>query len=185
MELETALKEMEKYYNRIQKCSSTTGRKNNGEKMLLIMEEVTEIRTYWEYNAHGTTWEKRFIKLSHKIEIVSKPEAKYDASAGLYLVGSTYFDPFTDNKYYWIKIGQASSFEQRIKQYATHNPMLWKADFYKIENKQVRDFVEMECHCKLKKICIDIADNTKEWFRVDKKDYLEICTQGFKWFGLD
>lgn len=182
--LEYALSEMDRYYEQMQGCTSTAGRKYNAQHMLDIMEEVTEVRTYWEYNEAATRWEKRFTKVSHKIEISSKPEAKPDESAGLYLVGNTYFDPFTDDKYFWIKTGQASDFEKRMKQYATHNPMLWKADFITIADKYERDFAEAKCHAALKAISIGVADNTKEWFRVSREDYLKICSEGFKWFGL-
>ena len=40
---------------------------------------------------------------------------------GLYLVGSCNFNPLTDEKYYWIKVGVAKTFKKRIFTYHTIN----------------------------------------------------------------
>ena len=40
---------------------------------------------------------------------------------GLYLLGQTAFDPYTNKKYYLIKVGMAKNIYDRLKQYCTYN----------------------------------------------------------------
>lgn len=183
MTLEEALTMMDRYYTQMQNCSSTSGRKYNGEHMLDLMETVEEVKTYWQFNGYTGKWEERFSKRrTIKISPVEKAPATCGHERGLYLVGNTTFNPFTNEKFYRIKVGQASDFTKRMKNYATHNPCLWKADF-----KIVDDFIssyEEECHRQLTKVSFGIVEGTKEWFEVDRDTYLEICTKGFDFFDF-
>jgi len=98
---------------------------------------------------------------------------------GVYLVGSTYFNPYTHEEIYFIKVGKSNDINKRMKNYATHNPMLWKADYRVTEYSSS---LESFCQFELSKIALQVADNTDEWFEVKREDYLNICEQGFKWF---
>lgn len=101
---------------------------------------------------------------------------------GLYLIGSTYFDPEDENKkYYWIKVGMSSNLKQRLKGYSTENPMYWLADTL-ICDSDIVTKMEYECHIALSDIAYGMAKNTNEWFLVTKEQYLTICKQGFHYF---
>lgn len=105
-----------------------------------------------------------------------------EPECGLYLIGSTYFDPLDeDKKYYWIKVGMSTNLTKRVKGYATENPMYWLADTLHCGFDIVGD-MEHACHIALSDIAYGIAKNTDEWFLVTKEQYFEICSKGFKYF---
>lgn len=98
----------------------------------------------------------------------------------LYLVGNTNFNPFTKEEFYWIKVGKTTDLYKRMKSYATHNPMLWKAD-YKIVFNEYLNANEQICHFILKEYGTQDT-NSQEWYQVSREVYLEICTKGFSFF---
>ena len=101
---------------------------------------------------------------------------------GLYLVGSCNFNPLTDEKYYWIKVGTAKAFKKRMASYRTHNPMLWKNSYFFCEDETQRYYLESQCHEILNKKAIGSLSETSEWYEVDKDTYLDICNKGFIFF---
>lgn len=100
---------------------------------------------------------------------------------GLYLIGSTYFDPITHAEYYWIKVGMSLCLTKRLQSYATENPMYWLADTLTVGDDVVRP-MERDCHVMLSDVAIARAKDTKEWFMVDRETYFEICSKGFNYF---
>lgn len=102
--------------------------------------------------------------------------------AGLYLVGSCNFNPITDEKYYWIKVGVAKSFKKRMSSYRTHNPMLWKNSYFFCEDDTQRYYLESQCHEILNEKAIGSLSEASEWYEVDKDTYLDICNKGFIFF---
>lgn len=103
---------------------------------------------------------------------------------GLYLVGTCVFNPTNeDEKYYWIKVGKASCFGSRMRNYNTHNPMLWKGSFLPCEDKKFCHYLEKIFQDVLRVEAIGKHDSrTSEWFRVSKEVYLKICNNGFNFF---
>ena len=74
---------------------------------------------------------------------------------GLYLVGTCVFNPTKEEeKYYWIKVGQASKFNQRMR----------------------------ACFTILETEAIGSLSVSSEWFEVSKETYLKICNEGFNFF---
>lgn len=102
--------------------------------------------------------------------------------AGLYLVGSCNFNPLTDEKYYWIKVGTAKAFKKRMASYRTHNPMLWKNSYFFCEDETQRYYLESKCHEILYEEAIGSLSEASEWYEVDKDTYLDICNKGFTFF---
>jgi len=101
---------------------------------------------------------------------------------GLYLVGSCNFNPLTDEKYYWIKVGVAKTFKRRMASYRTHNPMLWKNSYFFCEDETQRYYLESQCHEILNLKAVGSLSEASEWYEVDKDTYLNICNKGFAFF---
>jgi len=104
-----------------------------------------------------------------------------DEDCGLYLVGSTHFDPHTMMQYYWIKVGMSTNLKKRIKSYHTENPMVFVADTMICDISDV-GAMENDCHIALSDVAYGIAEDTIEWFIVSRETYLEICREGFRYF---
>lgn len=102
-------------------------------------------------------------------------DIKYPREGGLYLIGQTFFNPITDEKYYWIKVGEASDLKRRRREYNTTTAMIWDIGYY-----TGNDLTESGCHEKLKEICLH--RHADEWFSIPREDYLKICEIGFDWF---
>ena len=106
-----------------------------------------------------------------------------ELDGGLYLVGTCIFNPVNEEeKYYWIKVGQTEHFGKRLKQYNTHNPMLWKGDFFICSSKRTRDSLENHCHYILNQEAVGSMSICSEWYEVPKEIYLKICEEGFSFF---
>ena len=104
----------------------------------------------------------------------------YDAPTykGLYLIGGTRFNPFTDEKIYLLKVGKCSnSLDRRMKDYNTHNPLMWRIDFRRTP------CLETEYQKKLEKIALAKVNHAHEWYVVSREIYLEVCEKGFEFFG--
>ena len=109
------------------------------------------------------------------------PKVEIPETCGLYLVGSTHFDPILEITYYWIKVGMSVNLVKRLNSYRTENPMIFIADVYEDSPDLVRDN-EFLCHVKLSDVAKAQAQGTNEWFLVDRETYLEICEKGFNYF---
>lgn len=109
------------------------------------------------------------------------PKVEVPETCGLYLVGSTHFDPILEITYYWIKVGMSTNLVKRLNSYRTENPMIFVADTWEEDRETVFD-AEFVCHVKLSDVAIAQAQGTNEWFLVDRDTYLNICKQGFKYF---
>lgn len=118
-------------------------------------------------------------KLPRFSDEYTRPEMP--SKCGLYLIGSTYFNPITGENYYYIKIGRSNDLQKRIKQYSTYNPMLWIADVKTMSEKQSKA-AEAYYHILLSEICYAKAPNCDEWYLIDRDNYLDICANGFGWF---
>lgn len=101
--------------------------------------------------------------------------------SGLYLIGTTTFNPFTDEKYYWVKVGVSTNLKNRIRQYNTSNPAVFVIDTELMDRNEIYG-AEKYCQCWLIKNAVAKAKESEEWFLVNRKTYLEINEKGFKFF---
>ena len=134
---------------------------------------------------HCKEWAEEYIldPIKKTIEKYFGPkrEANYPENGGLYLLGNTAFNPYTEEKEFWVKVGQTVDFKKRMRSYVSHNPTIWQIDFLSC-SKEWLNVLEEGCHSYLLADSSDIKKGTKEWFKVDKETYLEICSQGFNYF---
>lgn len=154
-----------------------------------ILKEIWEhypnerfIRDRFQKKIYNITIEKDKITISTE-EIPPKEVPKESHISALYLVGNTNFNPFTKEEFYWIKVGKTTDLKKRMKSYATHNPMLWRADYIEVPSTQL-DFSEQICHHILNKYGTR-DKNSNEWFEVPREIYLAICAKGFSFFEDD
>lgn len=103
-------------------------------------------------------------------------------SEGLYLVGSTNFNPFTHEEIYLVKVGKSYNLQRRMKDYLTTNPGMFHIDFCTIPRSMVGKS-EWQCHAILYAVCKGKVEKSEEWVRVSREVYLEICEKGFKYFS--
>ena len=186
VELKILLEIMDTRYKEMQRCCSSSSRKYREGIMLSLIQENPELGKYWGYDGSQRLICERFYR--KKSCSSEKPEFEWETPfnhCGLYLVGTTTFNPFTKETFYWIKVGKTLTLNDRIKQYKTHNPAIWVSDFFQMETSdylEKADRLEKSCHSFLKMFSIEKARNTKEWFRVSEADYLNICAKGFNIF---
>ncbi len=100
---------------------------------------------------------------------------------GIYLIGSTFFNPITKEEFYWVKVGQSIKISERIKGYKTENPMVWEIEFCYLPLLWVNT-AETLCHEILAEKCSEVVGS--EWFAVSRETYLEICEKKFNWFDF-
>ena len=98
--------------------------------------------------------------------------------SGVYLIGNTTFNPITKEERYWVKVGKATTLNQRINQYLTHAPDIYFIDWRPTRKDLLTDY-ENRYHSQLE---LQATYNRTEWFKVDKKTYFEICEKGFQYF---
>ena len=108
-------------------------------------------------------------------DLFEKNNVNYPKCEGLYLIGQTFFNPITDEKFYWVKVGSAMNLHRRRKDYVTPTAMVWDIGYY-LEN----DLTERDCHEILERICLH--RHADEWFSLSREDYMAICEKGFEWF---
>ena len=98
--------------------------------------------------------------------------------SGLYLVGNTGFNPYTNEQLFMVKVGYTGRWlAERMNDYRTTNPLLFNIDY--LTDGSIS---EMACHKKLLHNCIALKEKSLEWFLVSREVYLDICAKGFKWF---
>ncbi len=155
-----------------------------GKRFLNYYNKWDIVKENYDYNENEKEWINRIIKKGDKRNIYTfnfeNGTHKICKKYALYLVGSTFFNPHTKEEFYWIKVGKSTDLEQRMKGYATHNPMLWKQSFYYCEDKVEMDRREHYCHKILEKVALD---NKTEWFQVSRETYLEICDTEWNFFN--
>lgn len=165
------------YYNLLQ----TSGSRYSFENLYNLYACNPCVTEFYEYHAHAWIRKDRFSRKITNESLKTFENPVPPNKSGLYLTGSTFFNPITDEKFYWIKVGKSTCLSKRIKAYSTYNPMLWKNSFIEVDNKKL-DCAEFHCHSILNNIKIRIAENSTEWFEVSREDYLEICKKGFSYF---
>ena len=120
---------------------------------------------------------------------------------GLYLVGNTIFNPVTNEQFFMVKIGMSTNIYNRMKTYATSNPMMFHIGYkivdcdslnlnsypsYKrkaIQSRHIKEFEE-QYHKAMEACKFCHFEYAQEWFIVDQKTYLEICEKKFDFFNI-
>lgn len=191
MELRTALALIQKSYDSMLSCFSTSGRKYNGEKILEIMGQVPETKEYWYYNPNAQLWQNRFGKydlpspLAREVRIergiVYDPTInRHDAPTeeGLYFIGEVYANPYTEVLQYWVKIGKGENVNRRLGDYRTYTPCAYPIDY------QVGG-IEKETmyHHLLAAYALGRSESSREWFMVDRETYFAMSEKGFGFFN--
>jgi hypothetical protein len=119
--------------------------------------------------------------------------------AGLYLVGNVVLNPATGEVFYLVKIGMSANLYDRMRTYASSNPMMFHIDYKIIEDDA--DFskvsaykrttlrgrkikpIEEQYHKAMEELSFTHFEYAKEWFIVSKEIYFEICAKKFDFFA--
>jgi len=150
------------------------------EKGILSINARVAIKKYYTFiegQGYIRTKESNFIDRSDRDKF-EKNNIEYPKTCGLYMIGQTFVNPITNEKFYWIKVGEAQNLARRRHDYNSMTAMIWDIGYYTKD-----DLTESECHDKLKDIALH--RHADEWFSVSRENYLKICEQGFEWFKED
>ena len=105
---------------------------------------------------------------------------RYCRLPAFYLLGTVTYNPFTDEKFYWVKIGQTGNLANRMNSYCSNNPAAFIIDIMEAdEDKKERCDYERELQLGLSKMAIAKNKDADEWFLVSRETYLEICKKKF------
>lgn len=169
-----------KFHKDVNEISQITGYAVSTVKNYVRKYQELE-RFYDDYFNFDTPNKTRIVRTPLNTFDDGYPTPHVPEECGLYLVGSTYINPFSKQTYYWIKVGMSTNLVKRLRSYRTENPMVWIADTMAVDKEDVYS-MERECHIILSDVAYGIARNTDEWFIVDEKTYFEICDKGFRYF---
>lgn len=138
-----------------------------------------DLQKEFEHCPDEVAYANRFKRRDRNIIHSLSDGINYDTpnEPGLYFLGETHFNPITHEEFYCVKIGRASNLRRRLKEYDTHNPMLWRID-YSVDNEEMEHYY----HHRLYDVAIATCNHNKEWFFVDRQTYLEMCEKGFSYF---
>ena len=103
--------EIEKCYERIFTCSTTAGRKNNYDKIVILLNDYPEMTKYWKLESQATQYVNRVKKITTPPKVDKK------------LNGISIFEKRTELAYIvelveegMIKVGKTNNFTARAKQ---------------------------------------------------------------------
>ena len=177
------LEEMEYRVNKIQNASSSGMARYHANKAEELYNRYTIIKKNYNYNPLAHYWKDVFT-LKEITEIPCEDEhekRQYMQSEehfqGLYWVGCVGFDPIKKLPIPNGKIGLASDVSKRMKNYCTHNPMVWHNDCSLKVEGDYATLCEMErtAHKFLEKVATRLCPNTAEWYEFSETIYLALC----------
>lgn len=194
MELYEALDRIEEYYNRMKWCGSSQGRKYNADKILFIMSDCPAVTDYWYYNPKQFGIMNRFGRIEPKQNAQTKiaiinhvvydptyQERNAPTEEGVYFIGNTAFNPYTDEKQYWVKVGMTGSdIKERLRRYDTYSPSIHHIDYLPCKDVRAR---ESKFHSLLYRVSLGSCERNTEWWMVDENTYLKMCALGFEYFN--
>ena len=137
-------------------------------KLLRILLDIQQEENYENYLSGN-----KIDKAEEQGLFSDKFNQNYERCAGLYMLGQTTFNPITNEKRYWIKVGLTTNPHQRIRSYLTHSADVYFIDWFSTKNYEQH---EASCHNQLSKISLF---SRTEWFKVSEKIYFELCEKGF------
>lgn len=195
-ELKKILNTLDEEYSIICKCSTSSTRARHAAIMYDILQANPETKEYWSYDCTKVWYTKQFTKINKaKIDVNPYyPEFKIDDNGiikddginlpipsicGIYLIGTTGYNPKLKKPYFSVKIGKSDWMPDRLNHYYMYSPYMFRIDY-----KQCYDNYEQEHYYqkKLAKIACGRHSRSKEWYLVDEDTYLEISAKGFKFF---
>lgn len=193
MKLNEALNEIERYMTQMKFCTSSSGRRYNEKCILSIMRECPATLRYWNYDGNIYGIEERFSRVKIKneeestIEIINGrvsdstiTERNAPKEAGLYFIGNCAFNPHTNEKQFWVKIGKTdSTIKKRIRTYDTYCPSIYHIDYLPCNNPSEEEKIYHEI---LRKNSLAQSATSEEWWLVNEENYLRFCKNGFKDF---
>lgn len=105
------------------------------------------------------------------LPVMSMPCADYsslpDNYIGLYFIGMIGANP-DGKQYFLVKVGSSTDVKNRIRQYATYNPMIFVGGI-------VPSRGETNCHNYIAARAEALAQHAQEWFYVSEETYYELC----------
>lgn len=172
------------YYVSGNQCDKISRRQKAIALMLAIYNNYPAISEKYVAQVDKPYYKDKFIPRSCYLPRM-EDGINYDApkAPGLYMISQLSFSKENPNiKYYWVKIGLSSNLFQRMREYNTHCPMLWRIDYKVYSNNKDLENKEHYYHLKLRELATAQAANAEEWFLVDEKTYNELCNKGFSYF---
>ena len=186
------LEKIKFYYDIMKNAGNSYDRADSGYKIIAIMREEPKVEEYWEYRPKEHFWIDRFVKIKeyNGVAIINDIPTFVDentnlknvpSDSGLYFISQVHFNPITNEKYYWVKIGLSKNIHSRFASYKTCCPMLYKIDFL-----LCNDYVKRESlyHRELEHFALSRNQNNAEWWQVDEDTYLTMCKKGFDYFNI-
>ena len=154
------------------------------DAMVILYNTLPEISEIYEHISDTGPYKERFQRRDRVVTQAFDDGINYTApkAPGLYFIGETHFNPITDEKFYWVKIGMSANLARRLKDYNTSNPMMWRIDYLTEQDTIDLDKAEEAYHGILYEKAIATCNHNKEWFMVDRETYLAMCEQGFAYF---
>ena len=184
------MKDLDHLYEMLVDASTST-RPSIGQEMVAIIVLHPPVQKYWAYNPDKHFWKDRFVKIAEYI-VCEMPTAEVaifedratnlrlaPAVSGLYFIANTAFNPHTEEKYYWVKIGLSKNIYNRMTQYRTCNPSAYAIGFLECSDY---DYQEKKYQGYLRNVATYRNQNNDEWWMVDEQTYLAMCEKGFDFF---
>ena len=138
------------------------------------------LKTLEEERQSASMWQNNFIQeYQHAMSPMFLDKiVNTEMGGGLYLLGQTAFNPHTNQKYYWVKVGTTNNAKSRFSHYRTDTPTMYFIDW--VSHKEEAHPEEWYHHV-LDAICL--RRHRFEWFQVTEEVYLKICEKGFVHFN--
>ena len=137
----------------------------------LLSNARRALEVYYDYDETGVHRVSEPSANWWGLPVMTMPCADYsnipDNYSGLYFIGMIGINP-DGRKYYLVKVGSSENVKNRLRQYATYNPMLYIGGI-------VLGDGEDNAHNYLANRAIALAQNAREWFYVDEATYFELC----------
>lgn len=113
MELKQALELIDKYYERMERCSSTSGRRNNYEAILEIFRECPKVEKYWQHNLSKHKMVDRIVRIA-SYEEISKVKTKRQITYTSHEQEFAYIAFLPEEQI--IKVGKTCKIDRRISE---------------------------------------------------------------------
>lgn len=133
------------------------------------------LESHYYYNEYGVFKKDEFTSKIAEVpikEIECAMTNNLPTEEGLYFVGMIGNNPIGE-EYYLVKVGTAKNIKKRLQDYATYNPMIYIGGYLCVSKN--RELCETRCHNFLTSMAYAQAQNSKEWFYVDKETYFALC----------
>ena len=137
----------------------------------LLSNARRALDAYYTYDREGVHRTSNPGENWWHLPVMEMPCADYnnipDNFSGLYFIGMIGTNP-DGKKYFLVKVGCSGDVKDRIRQYASYNPMIYIGGI-------VPGVGETNCHNYIAERAIALAQHANEWFYVDEDTYFELC----------